>query len=205
MLGCAGCTRADLRSTVSLCPCSASLTEGTAAWRAGMVTATLAATELPLSAPLEDILRALADGAETVQDPHGFLVALRLREFVQSRDTLLSVTCFGRAYLAARDGRRVPVRARVGLLDEEENTAHVTLDVCRPDSAATVLLDRLADVTGLDASELLGLELDVTANVDAARAEDIVLTGLRARPAVPLPDAWRKDTAAPDGEEAASD
>ncbi|MGV2914622.1 hypothetical protein [Streptomyces alfalfae] len=104
VLGCAGCTRADLRATVSRCPCSASLTEGTAAWRAGMVAATLAATELPLSTPLENLLRALADGAETVTDPHGLLVALRLREFVQTRGGLLAVTCFGRAYLAARDG-----------------------------------------------------------------------------------------------------
>jgi hypothetical protein len=205
VLGCVGCTHADLRDTVSRCPCSAPLTRGTAAWRAGMVTATLAATELPLPTPLEDILRALADGEETVHDPHGFLFALRLRQFVQSHGSFLAVTYFGRAYLAARDGRRVVTRARVDQVDNAENTARVLLDACRPDQTVTVLLDQLANVTGLDESELVGLELDVTANVDAERQEDIVLTGLHARPGAPLPEAWRKDTAEPDGEEAPGD
>jgi hypothetical protein len=172
-----------------------------------MVTATIAARELPLPAPLEDTLRALAAGAETGQDPYGFLVALRLREFVQTRSGLLAVTSLGHAYLAARDGRRVPVQARVRTVNEDENTAHVSLDVCRPDSAVTVLLDQLVNVTGVEAYELLDLQLDVIANVDAERAEDIVLTGLRARHAPPLPGAWGKDTApvTPDGEEASGD
>jgi hypothetical protein len=161
-----------------------------------MVSATVQAVELPLSDPLEAILRALAAGETEVSDPHGFLVALRLREFVQLRGELLTVTDLGRAYLAARDGRRTTVRARVLSVDEDENTARVSLDVCRPDQSVTVLLDQLVNVTGVESYELAGLELDVTANVDAERQEDIVLTGLRARP-TPLPDTWRADAPAP--------
>lgn len=205
VLECAGSTHADRKSVVTGCPCSAPTTEGTAAWRAGMVTATLQAAELPLPDPMEDVLRALAAGERAVHDPHRFLLALRLREFVQTRGDLLAVTDLGRAYLAARDGRRVEVRARVLQVDPAENTARVLLDVPRPDQAVTVLLDQLAGVTGLDPVELPGLELDVTANVDAERQEEIVLTGLRARPMPPLPDAWRKDVAGPDGEEAGGD
>lgn len=205
VLECAGSTHADHKATVTGCPCSAATTEGTAAWRAGMVTATLQAAEFPLPEPMEDVLRALAAGEAAVHDPHNFLLALRLREFVQTRDGLMAVTDLGRAYLAARDGRRVEVRARVLRVDPGENTARVVLDVPRPDQAVTVLLDQLAGVTGVDPLELPGLELDVTANVDAERQEEIVLTGLRARPAPPLPDAWRKASAGPDGEEASGD
>lgn len=203
VLECAGHTALDARSTVAGCPCSASTTEGTAAWRAGMVTATLQATELPLPEPVEDVLRALAGGQTRVEDPHGFLLALRLRQFVQSRGEFLAVTDLGRAYLAARDGERVAVRGRVLDVAAGENTARVVLDACRPDQRVTVLADQLSALTGVDPCELPGLELDAVANLDAERAEEIVLTGIRARPA-PLPDQWRK-TAAPDGEEAAGD
>ncbi|WP_413808184.1 hypothetical protein [Streptomyces sp. OE57] len=188
VLECAGCTHADTRATVSGCPCSAATTEGTAAWRAGMVTATLQAVELPLPDPIEAVLRSLAAGETDVDAPHGFLFALRLRQFVQTRGDLLAVTDLGRAYLAARDGRRVLARARVATVDTEANTARVLVDLCRPDQSVTVLLDQLASVTGLEPFELPGLELDVTANPDAERQEDIVLTGIRRRPALPLPD-----------------
>ncbi|MGV2914621.1 hypothetical protein [Streptomyces alfalfae] len=90
-------------------------------------------------------------------------------------------------------------------VDVEGNTARVLVDMARPDQAVTVLLDQLANVTGVEESELPGLELDVTANVDAERQEEIVLTGLRAQPVAPLPAAWRKETTAPEGEEATGD
>lgn len=142
-------------------------------------------------------LNHLAAGEMVVHDPHGFLVALRLRQFVQTRGDLLAVTDLGRAYLAARDGRRIATTAHVELVDVEENTARVLVDAWSQDQAVTVLLDQLAHAVGLEAYELPGLWLDVTANVDAERAEEVVLTGIRPRPA-PLPDSWRKDAAPAD-------
>ncbi|MFB7496023.1 hypothetical protein ACFC09_15250 [Streptomyces sp. NPDC056161] len=165
-----------------------------------MVTATLQASELPLPAPMEDIVRALADGQSSVQDPHGFLLALRLRQFVQTRGGLLAVTDLGRAYLAARDGSRVPARARVTTVDTESNTVCVLMGVYQPDQAVTVLLDQLVHATGAEVYELQGMELEVIANVDAERPEEVVLTDIRARP-TPLPDTWRKDTGPVHGEE----
>lgn len=204
VLECAAHTGAGSRHTVAGCPCSAPITQGTAAWRAGMVTATLQATELPLPEPMEAVLRALAAGQTGVPDPHGFLLALRLRDFVHSRgDHRLEVTDMGRAYLAARDGERLAVRGRVLDVDAEANTARVVLDVCRPDARVTVLADQLSTLTGVDAAELPGLEVGAVANLDAERAEEIVLTGIRARPAV-LPDQWRKATV-PEGEEGAGE
>lgn len=221
MLGCAGCTHADLRSTVAGCPCSAGFTEGTAAWRAGMVTATLQAVELPLPEPMEAVLRALAAGDGAVADPHGFLLALRLREFVQTRGELLAVTAFGRAYLAARDGRRVRALAHVLDVDQVENTALLRVNVRRPDQRVSVLLEQLSVVTGVEPHALPGVELEVTVNPDAERQEEIVLTGVRVRPTPPLPETWRKtpapapapaelaaavaSPAAPDGEAAPGD
>ncbi|MET9819627.1 hypothetical protein [Streptomyces sp. NPDC006355] len=163
--------------------------------------------ELPLPEPMEAVLRSLAGGESAVHDPHDFLLALRLRQFVQTRGELLAVTDLGRAYLAARDGRRVTVPAHVLDVNPEENTALLRINVCRPDQRVTVLLEQLVNVTGVEAEELPGLELDVIANVDAERQEEIVLTGIRARPTPPLPDAWRKNTApaAPDGEEGSGD
>lgn len=193
-LECAGCTHTDLVSIVIGCPCSAATTEGTAAWRAGMVTATLQAAELPLPEPMEAVLRALTDGDAMVEDPHGFLLALRLRQFVQTRGELLAVTSLGRAYLRARDGSRVHVRATVGTVDTEEGTARVLLDVRRPDQAVTVLLDQLVPATEMEPYELPGMRLDVVANVDAERPEDIVLTGIRLLP-LTMPETWRKDAA----------
>lgn len=206
VLECSGHTDPVARSTVAGCPCSAATTEGTAAWREALTIATLQAAELPLPEPVEDVLRSLAGGQTTVPDPHGLLLALRLRGFVQTRGDLLAVTDAGRAYLAARDGARIAVRGRVLDVDAEENTARVALDVDRPDARVTVLLDQLSALTGVEAYELPGLELDAVANLDAERAEEIVLTGIRARPA-PLPDRWRKTAApdGPDGEEAAGD
>lgn len=204
VLECAGCTHADLKATVAGCPCSAATTEGTAAWRAGMVTATLQAVELPLPDPLEAFLRALAAGETEVSDPHGFLLALRLRQFVQTGPDFnaLAVTSLGRAYLTARDGRRTTTTAHVELVDAEANTARLLVDAWSQDQAVTVLLDQLAP-TGLEPYELPGLWLDVTANLDAARAEEVVLTGIRPRP-TPMPDSWRAETA-PAGEEARGD
>lgn len=197
VLECVGHTGQDARSTVAGCPCSAATTEGTASWRAGMVTATLQAAELPLPGPVEDVLRALAGGRSMVPDPHGFLLALRIRQFVQTRGELLAVTDLGRAYLAARDGERVAVRGRVLDVDARENTARVVLDVALPDQRVTVLADQLSALTGVEAGELPGLGVDAVANLDAERVEEIVLTGIRARP-VALPDQWRKVTT-PDG------
>ncbi|MFC8332806.1 hypothetical protein [Streptomyces olivaceus] len=167
------------------------MTEGTAAWRAGMVTATLQAVELPLPEPMEVVLRALAAGESAVPDPYGFLLAFRLREFVHTRAGVCAVTDLGRAYLAARDGQRFAVRARVLDVDTEENSARVELDVCRPDQRVTVLLDQLVHATAVEPLQLPGLELDAIANVDAERQEEIVLTRIQTRPA-PLPGTWWK-------------
>ncbi|MCF3960333.1 hypothetical protein [Streptomyces fuscigenes] len=182
------------------CRCSAATTEGTAAWRAGLVTATLQAADLPLPGAMEDHLRALAAG-EDVEDVHGFAMALLLRQFVRPvGEGELTVTDLARAYLAARDGERTRVRARVSTLDGVAATARVLLDVDRPDPSVTVLLDQLLQATGGDVLTLPGTELEVTANLDAERTEDIVLTDIRAVP-VPLPDAWRKQPAEPEAPE----
>lgn len=196
-LECVGCTHEDYRATVAGCPCSATTTEGTAAWRAGMVTATLQATDLPLPEPMETLLRALAAREPAVvEDPHEFSLALRLRQFVQIRGERgeLAVTSLGRAYLAARDGRRVPARASVAAIDTDVATATVwvdRIDEGRPDVPVTVLLDQLVSAAGVEPGGLPGLELDVVANLDAARRDDIVLTDIHVRPTAPLPEAWR--------------
>ena len=202
VLECFGHTDPVARSTVAGCPCSAPTTEGTAAWRAALTSATLQAAELPLPEPVEDMLRCLAGGQTTVPDPHGLLLALRLRGFVQTSGGLLAVTDAGRAYLAARDGERITVRGRVLDVDTSENVARIALEA-RPDTRVTVLLDQLAALTGVEVGELPGLELDAVANPGAERAEEIVLTGIRARP-VPLPDRWRRPAVADgtDGEAA---
>jgi hypothetical protein len=151
---------------------------------------------------MEALLRRLAAGEPVVEDPHGFLVALRLRQFVQTREDVLAVTDLGRAYLTARDGGRRRVQARVTHVDEDDNTARIMLDVCRPDSGVTVLLEQLTAVTGVESYELPGLDLDVVANVDAERAEDIVLTGVRTL-AKRLPPEWQHagTAAAPEGDD----
>lgn len=194
--GCAGSTAPAAQETVAGCACSAAGTRGTAAWRDGMVTATLQAADQPLPGPVEDLLRLLTDGPCTVEDPHRLLLALQLRGFVQSRDGLVEMTDFGRAYLAARDGTRRPVRGRVTRVDREANTARITLDLDeRPQTGVTVLLDQLAAATGIDPDGLPGVVVDAEANTDAKRPREIVLTGIRARPA-PLPDQWRATPAA---------
>jgi hypothetical protein len=188
-----GHTNPEAEKTVLGCPCSAETTEGTAAWRAGMLTATVQATELPLPEPVEAMLRALAAGQGEVPDPHNLLMALQLRKFVQTRDEVLAVTDFGRAYLAARDGERKTVRAAVIHVDQADRTARVALRWCRPDHHVTVCLERLVEATGLQPAELVGTHLDVTANVYADRSAEIVLTDLTVPPA-PLPESWKAPT-----------
>jgi hypothetical protein len=155
-----------------------------------MLTATVQAAELPLPEPVEAILRALAAGQGEVPDPHGLLLALQLRRFVQTRDEALAVTDFGLAYLAARDGERKTVRAGVIHVDQADRTARVALRWCRPDHHVTVCLERLVEATGLQPSELVGTHLDVTANVFADRSAEIVLTDIVVRPAS-LPESWK--------------
>ncbi|MFD9352191.1 hypothetical protein [Streptomyces diastaticus] len=186
VLECAGSTHPDLRSLVTGCPCSAASTEGTAAWRAAMMTATLQATELPLPEPGEAVLRAIARGEDEVDDPYEFVLALRLRQFVQTAGGMLRLTGAGRAYLDARDGRRGPVRARVAAVDLDERTARIELDGY-PGVVATVLLDVLETATGLEPGEAVGLELVVTAPVDPTAVAEVVLTGLRVVSVPPLP------------------
>ncbi|MFJ8852298.1 hypothetical protein [Streptomyces sp. NPDC102437] len=193
---CAAFTHDDLKSVVAVCPCSAATTEGTASWRDAMVNATRQAAELPLPEPAEGLLRAMARQDPDVLDPAGFIIALRLRQFVRGREGGFTwVTSLGQAYLAALDGERVATRVFVLTVDVKANTAGVIVAGWSTETAVTVLLDHLVQATGLEVPELLGTFLEAVANVDAERAQEIVLTDIR--PVVePLPQVWKAIPAA---------
>lgn len=155
-----------------------------------MVWATRHAVELPLPEPVETLLRAMADQEHDVEDPAGLVLALRMRQYVTLREGSLAVTSIGRAYLAARTGFRVPSPVHVELVDATVNTARVVVMGWSTEHAVTVLLEQLTEATGLEPAELPGAVLAAVANVDAERAEDVVLTGIRTEPKT-LPQTWK--------------
>lgn len=181
---CVGCVRPEYRANVYGCPCSSPLRRGTAAWRAERIRATVRATECPLPACVEVVLRALARGEE-VEDRQA-LGLLRVGGFAQDTDAgEWSVTELGQVYLDARSSLRGPASVEVVLVDRRARLAYVVVGAWHADRLVPVLLDHLTESTGLAVDELPGLWLDAEANCLAAEADDLVLTKVRVAPPLP--------------------
>ncbi|MGW3570173.1 hypothetical protein ACWDSL_40985 [Streptomyces sp. NPDC000941] len=102
-LVCIGHVNGDTKETVAACPCSAESTPGTAAHTAKLHKSRRHPIEKPLAEDAEALLHALAEGGPAPMrlDLLRVLVAWR---YVAEDDGDPTVTKFGRAYLAARDG-----------------------------------------------------------------------------------------------------
>jgi hypothetical protein len=166
------------------CPCSSPLLRGTAAWRAERLRATVRATECPLPASVEVVLRALARG-EVVEDRQA-LGLLRVGGFAQDTDAgEWSVTELGQVYLDARSALRGPASVEVVLVDRRARMAYVVVGAWHADRLVPVLLDHLVESTSLAAEELPGVWLDAHANCHASDPDDLVLTKVQVAPPVP--------------------
>jgi hypothetical protein len=177
---------AELIARVTNCPCSAESTRGTLAWRAGMVRAVTFATEKPLRAELEQLLRDVADGR--VPGFAELLPKLTARRYVRWAFGMTpKLTDFGRAYLDARQGPRVESLVAVQSVDEAARTAQALIPAYSPDQPVTVPMDILANSrTQVGPSGLPGVTLYAEVNPGARTADDVVLTKVR-NPAVVVP------------------
>lgn len=176
---CAGRTPQEYQRTVAGCPCSSRLTVGTVAWRAGMVRATRHAVEQPLPWATETVLRGLAERVPSVADPGGAISSLYACGYITANAGQLVATALGRAYLAGRDGRRSATPVLVDQVDVAERTARVVVAGWSLTEPVTVLLEQVMSATSLEPGELPGMLLDGVANLDAATADEVVLTGIR--------------------------
>jgi hypothetical protein len=184
---CVSCVRPEYRANVYGCPCSSPLKRGTAAWRAERLRATVRATEYPLPASVEVVLRALAQG-EVAAD-HQALGLLRVGGFAQDTDAgAWSISELGQVYLDARSTPRFTACVEVVAVDRAARLAQVVVGAWDPSRTVPVLLDHLVESTGLAADELAGVWLDADANCHATDPDDLVLT--RIRVAEPLPDGF---------------
>lgn len=183
VLECAGSTASEYKDVVTGCPCSAATTEGTAAWRDALVIAARQGIHFPLPEPAEELLRALARQEAGTVDPASVL-ALKLRRYVSGPEDSLVVTWFGRAYLAARDGKRQVTPVYVEMVDDRAGVARVIVERWSRDQAVTVLVAHLVCDTGLEAAALPGTTLEAVASLDATRAEEVIPADFRivARP-----------------------
>jgi hypothetical protein len=196
---CTGLTHADFRDTVSGCPCSAEATTHTAAWRAAQVRVTRQATELPVTADAEALLRALAQDGPVVQDRAGLLPSLQVRGLMRFVDSRPQITGLGRTYLAARDDVRSVTAVRVVCVDQMARTAEVEVAAWNSDEPVTVLLDQIVTDTGVPADQMVGRWLAADANCHASTVDDLVLTSFRVP--VPLPLSWLDPNADADGDD----
>lgn len=188
---CFGHTTPELVDTVAACPCSSSRTRGTHAWRIARIGATRTAIERPLEEAAEKVLRTLRDG-ESMQDPAGMVTPLRARGYVQVEEGAPSITELGRTYLAARDEPRFVTAVEVESVDLTTRTARVVVVGWHISEPVTVLMDQLANDTGLGVEELEGAHLEAAANCYAKDPDDLVLTAICVAP--PLPDGWMDGT-----------
>ncbi|MFD5571963.1 hypothetical protein [Streptomyces cadmiisoli] len=174
---CVSCLRPEYRHAVYGCPCSSPLTRGTAAWRAERLRATVRATEYPLPACVEVVLRALAQG-EVVGDRQA-LALLRVGGFAQDTDAgEWSISELGEVYLNARSDLRFPACVEVVAVDKAARLAQVIVGAWNGTRPVPVLLDHLIRSTGLAADALPGLWLDADANCPTD-PDDMVLTKVR--------------------------
>ncbi|MFJ4469499.1 hypothetical protein ACIP2X_18675 [Streptomyces sp. NPDC089424] len=175
---CVSCVRPQYRADVYGCPCSSPLKRGTAAWRAERLRATVRATECPLPASVEVVLRALAQG-EKVEDRQA-LGLLRVGGFAQDTDAgEWSICELGQVYLDARSAPRFRACVEVVAVDRAARLAQVIVGAWSPVLPVPVLLEHLVDSTGLAADELAGVWLDADANCHATTPDDLVLTHIQ--------------------------
>ncbi|MGW3971119.1 hypothetical protein ACWEFD_17705 [Streptomyces ardesiacus] len=178
------CVRPEYRANVYGCPCSSPLTRGTAAWRAERIRATVRATECPLPACVEVVLRDLAEG--TVSDDRQALGLLAVGGFAKDNDAgVWGLTELGQVYLAARSDLRFPACVEVVAVDRPGRMALVVVGAWSSSRPVPVLLDHLTASTGLTAQELPGVWLDADANCHVTDPDDLVLTRIRVAPPVP--------------------
>ncbi|MFJ3100306.1 hypothetical protein [Streptomyces sp. NPDC086835] len=188
ILECFGHTASrDTLETVAGCPCSSEETQGTAAWRAGKLRATMRAELKPLAVDVEAALRAIAAGTAVPEHAEQMTPLTQLR-YVGFIDSLPAITELGATYLAARDEPRFTTPVEVELVDVNARTARVIVVGWSLTEPATVLLDQLTSATGLKAEELPGKFLEANANCYTEHADDLVLTNITLAP--PLPSSW---------------
>lgn len=182
---CVGHVRDEERAAVTDCPCSSETAHGSLAWRAVRVRAVTAATEKPVPAPLEALLRAVADGV-VVSDPGDGLRVLAARRYLDLPETGPRLTEFGRLYLAARREARQATPVIVQDVDVRTRTARVVVVGRRTDRTVTVPMDQLANRhTALTPAQLPGAVLHAHANCAAVLDDDVVLTQVR-NPRLPV-------------------
>lgn len=175
---CAGCVADEDRAAVAGCPCSSETAHGSLAWRAVRIRAVTAATERPLPAPLEALVRAVAAG-QVVSDLEG-LRKVQARRYVDEGPEGLRVTEFGRLYLAARGEARQATPIIVHDVNRRARTARVVVVGRTADRLVTVPMDILANRhTQLRPEQLPGATLHAHANTTAVHDDDVVLTQVR--------------------------
>ncbi|WP_434593470.1 hypothetical protein [Streptomyces sp. A5-4] len=189
LLRCSGHTSDETRPMVLECPCSGESTKHTASWRMAQVRVTRLASELPIVAEAEALLRALAGGS-TSEDAEGVFPQLQLRGLARLVSGIPAISPLGFTYLAARDDVRAGAVVRVVDIDKVARTARVEVVAWRPDEPVTVLLDQIVSDSGLDVDSLPGRWLSAEANCHADTADRLVLTGFRAD--APLPAGWMR-------------
>lgn len=175
---CAGSVGDADREIVAGCPCSSETAHGSLAWRAVRIRAVTAATERPLLAPLEALVRAVAAG-QVVSDPEGLRI-VQARRYVDEGPAGLRVTEFGRLYLAARGEARQATPIIVHDVNRRARTARVVVVGRTADRLVTVPMDILANGhTQLRPEQLPGATLHAHANTTAVHDDDVVLTQVR--------------------------
>lgn len=188
-LRCYGHVDDEHRFTVASCPCSAETTRHTAAWRMAQVRAIRLARELPLRPEVEELLRALAKGAEAeVEDPDELVPQLTVRGLAERVEGEPEITALGRTYLAARDEERATTVVRVMDVDKKVGTVRVEVPAWRSDEPVTVLVDQVISDTGLDIDALPNRWLEAEANCLAVTVDALVLTGFL--DSSPRPSGW---------------
>ncbi|MEU6929030.1 hypothetical protein AB0A05_07680 [Streptomyces sp. NPDC046374] len=186
-LRCYGHVDTEHRTTVEHCPCSAETTRHTTAWRMAQIRATRLAREQPLVAEVEELLRALAKGVQ-IEDPEELFPQLTLRGLGQLVHGMPAITSLGHTYLAARDDIRETTVVQVLDVDLKTRTARVEVAAWRPGELVTVLMDQIANDSGLNVESLPGRWLEAEANCGAENADRLALTAFRN--SAPLPSGW---------------
>jgi hypothetical protein len=179
VLGCAGNVGDEDRVAVAGCPCSSETAYCSLAWRAVRVRAVTMATERPVPASLEALLRAVADGDVLGEVGEGLSI-LETRKFVDLGPGSPRCTEYGRLYLVARREPRQATAVIVHDVDERARTARVIVVGRSTTRVITVPMDVLANGhTRLAPGGLAGATLYAQANTAAVYDDDVVLTQVR--------------------------
>lgn len=183
VMTCAGLT-AGPAETVADCPCSGELTAGTMSWRLARSRAARRASERPFPRPVEDVLRAAANGRPVDASSEQARALVLLHYLAPGRDDgSLVLTEFGRVYLMTVDHPRYLSPLLVVSVDTRSRLAQVLVEAWSNETAVTVPADQLvAALGGGDISSLPGARLMCSANTWAETADDVVLTAVQVPP-----------------------